>query len=73
MVPNPKCAQVSGCGTWVRPMIKNPDYKGKWSPPLIDNPAYKGEWKAKKIPNPNYFVDEHPSDFEKIVILLLII
>jgi hypothetical protein len=29
-IPNPKCADVSGCGTWTRPMIKNPEYKGKW-------------------------------------------
>ena len=39
-VPNPKCADVSGCGPWTKPMMKNPDYKGKWTAPFIDNPAY---------------------------------
>lgn len=38
---------------------------------MIPNPAYKGEWKPKQIPNPEYFVDEKPSDFTPIVILLI--
>ena len=42
IVSNPKCKQVSGCGKWVRPMIKNPKYKGKWVRPMMDNPDYKG-------------------------------
>ena len=35
---------------------------------MIENPEYKGEWKAKQIPNPNYFVDENPHNFDKLVI-----
>ena len=27
-------------GKWIRPKIKNPDYKGKWTPRLVDNPNY---------------------------------
>lgn len=63
-IPNPKCAEVSGCGPWTKPMKKNPNYKGKWTPPLIDNPAYKGPWKPRQIKNPNYFEDKTPSNFE---------
>ncbi|KAJ3255999.1 hypothetical protein HK103_005806 [Boothiomyces macroporosus] len=65
-IPNPKCAEVSGCGKWSPPIIKNPKYKGKWTAPLIDNPAYKGEWAPRKIANPNYFEDKSPADFNKI-------
>jgi calnexin len=61
MVPNPKC-KAAGCGTWVRPQIVNPAYKGKWYPPRIENPAYKGEWKPRQIPNKNYFEDAHPNN-----------
>ena len=54
LVPNPKCAKVSGCGEWKRPEIDNPAYKGKWSAPFIDNPAYIGEWAPKQIKNKDY-------------------
>ena len=30
-VPNAKCDEVSGCGKWEKPTIKNPEYKGKWT------------------------------------------
>jgi len=66
-IANPKCEEISGCGKWEKPMIKNPAYKGKWTAPLIDNPDYKGVWAPRKIPNPNYFEDKSPSDFNKIV------
>ena len=62
-VPNPKCDDVSGCGTWTAPMVANPAYKGKWTPPLIPNPAYKGEWAPRKIENPEYFEDKQPNKF----------
>jgi calnexin len=65
-VPNPKCADVSGCGPWTQPKKKNPDYKGKWSAPLIDNPEYKGPWAPRKIKNPDFFEDKTPSNFEPI-------
>ena len=60
LVPNPACEEAPGCGEWVRPMLKNPEYKGKWEPPMIDNPEYQGEWAPREIPNPAYFVDEDP-------------
>lgn len=53
-----------------RPMKKNPAYKGKWYAPMIDNPAYKGVWSPRKISNPDYFEDNHPSNFEKMVSLV---
>lgn len=59
-VPNPKCADVPGCGPYKQKMKKNPRYKGKWSPPLISNPNFKGKWKPRLIHNPNYFNDQHP-------------
>jgi len=62
-IPNPKC-ENNNCGTWTRPMKKNPDFKGKWKAPLIDNPEYKGPWAPRKIPNPNYYEDNHPHNFE---------
>ncbi|KAJ3329539.1 hypothetical protein HDU76_007694, partial [Blyttiomyces sp. JEL0837] len=65
-VDNPKCAEVSGCGPWTKPMKANPDYKGKWKAPMIDNPAYKGVWAPRKIANPDFFEDLHPSNFNKI-------
>lgn len=40
-IPNPACETAPGCGTWKRPMIDNPNYKGKWKPPMIDNPNYQ--------------------------------
>merc|ERR1712144_200674 len=63
-VSNPKCDEVSGCGPWEKPMIKNPEYKGKWTAPYIDNPAYKGVWAPRKIKNPDYFEDKHPANLE---------
>jgi len=66
MVPNPRCAEVSGCGPWEKPTIKNPSYKGKWYAPLIDNPLYKGIWGPAKIANPAYFEDKTPSNFGPI-------
>jgi calnexin len=63
-IPNPKCTEVSGCGKWEKPMIKNPAYKGKWTAPFIDNPAYKGVWAPRKIKNPGYFEDKTPANLE---------
>lgn len=40
-IANPKCETAPGCGTWQRPMIDNPNYKGKWKPPMIDNVNYQ--------------------------------
>ncbi|KAG6591037.1 Calnexin [Phytophthora cinnamomi] len=65
-IPNPKCAEVSGCGEWKRPTKTNPAYKGKFYAPYIPNPAYKGEWKPRKIANPNYFEDKHPARMDPI-------
>ncbi|TID16384.1 calreticulin precursor [Venturia nashicola] len=65
-VPNPKCAEVSGCGKWEPAMKKNPDYKGKWTAPFIDNPAYKGVWAPRKIANPKFFEDKTPANFEPL-------
>ena len=65
-VSNPKCDEVSGCGPWEKPTIKNPEYKGKWTAPYIDNPAYKGVWAPRKIKNPDYFEDKTPAKFEPI-------
>jgi calnexin len=31
MVPNPVCEEVSGCGPWEQPVIKNPAYKVRYS------------------------------------------
>merc|ERR1712098_692013 len=45
-----KCDEVSGCGPWEKPMIKNPEYKGIWAP--------------RKIKNPDYFEDKHPANLE---------
>ncbi|XP_071561308.1 calnexin [Temnothorax nylanderi] len=59
-VPNPKCADVSGCGPYKQKLKKNPRYKGKWLAPLVNNPNYKGKWKPKLVHNPDYFNDEHP-------------
>lgn len=39
-----------------------------YSAPMISNPLYKGVWAARKIPNPDYYEDESPSDFTKMVI-----
>ncbi|GIL85126.1 hypothetical protein Vretimale_9965 [Volvox reticuliferus] len=57
-IPNPKCKV--GCGPWIRPMKRNPAFKGAWKPPLIKNPAYKGPWVQKTIPNPDFFEVEEP-------------
>ena len=65
-IPNPKCEAAAGCGEWVRPVIRNPAYKGKWTAPLIDNPEYKGVWEPRTIANPNYFEDKSPADFNPI-------
>ena len=65
-IANPKCIDASGCGKWIRPMKKNPAYKGKWTSPMIDNPEYKGVWKPRRIANPGYFKDASPSTFEKV-------
>eukprot|EP00076_Gallus_gallus_P045080 XP_025010618.1 calnexin isoform X2 [Gallus gallus] len=59
-IANPKCESAPGCGTWQRPMIDNPNYKGKWKPPMIDNVNYQGIWKPRKIPNPDFFEDLEP-------------
>jgi calnexin len=66
LIDNPKCLD-HGCGKWIKPKIKNPQYKGKWSPRLIPNPEYKGEWKPKLIPNPDYYEkSKKPSDLSPI-------
>ena len=67
MIDNPKCEEVSGCGSWSRPLKRNPDYKGKWYPPMIDNPEYKGIWAPRKIPNPHFFEDPHPAKLNPII------
>lgn len=67
MVPNPVCEEVSGCGPWSQPTIKNPAYKGKWTAPMIANPAYKGPWAPRKISNPSYFEDVHPSEMTPLL------
>lgn len=59
-VANPLCKDGPGCGAWVRPTTRNPEYKGKWTAPLIDNPEYKGPWKARDIPNPEFYEDAAP-------------
>ncbi|XP_012287295.1 calnexin isoform X2 [Orussus abietinus] len=59
-IPNPKCAQISGCGPYKQRLKTNPRYKGKWLPPLVNNPNYKGKWKPRLVHNPEYFNDEHP-------------
>ncbi|XP_010216722.1 PREDICTED: calnexin isoform X2 [Tinamus guttatus] len=59
-IANPKCESAPGCGTWQRPMMDNPNYKGKWKPPMIDNVNYQGIWKPRKIPNPDFFEDLEP-------------
>lgn len=44
-VQNPACEAAPGCGTWKRPLVDNPSYKGKWKPSMIDNPNYQvGPW-----------------------------
>ncbi|KAG7394962.1 hypothetical protein PHYBOEH_004444 [Phytophthora boehmeriae] len=65
-IPNPRCADIAGCGKWKRPTKANPAYKGKFYAPYIPNPAYKGEWAPRKIPNPNYFEDAHPARMDPI-------
>lgn len=60
LVENPACAELSGCGAWIAPVIPNPNYRGKWKPPKIDNPNYKGKWSPRMIQNPYYFFDENP-------------
>lgn len=66
MIMNEKCREISGCGPWRRPTIRNPDYKGVWKAPLINNPAYIGKWEQKRIPNPDYFEDFHPYKFTPV-------
>lgn len=65
LIDNPVC-ENHGCGAWIRPKIKNPNFKGKWSPRIIPNPDYKGEWSPKKIPNPDYYEVLSPSNLEPI-------
>lgn len=60
LINNPKCADVSGCGTWKAPLIDNPNYKGKWRAPSVSNPNYQGKWSPRKIPNPDYYEDTDP-------------
>ena len=60
-IPNPKC-QI-GCGKYIPPKIKNPNYKGEFKYKLIKNPNYKGEWKPKMIKNPNFYYDQKPYQF----------
>ena len=62
LIPNPKCASLTGCGPWKHPLIDNPKFKGKWKPNLIDNPNFKGRWSPRKIPNPDFFEDLKPYD-----------
>lgn len=64
MIPNPKCVGVSGCGKYEPPPVVNRDYKGKWVRPKIKNPNYRGgPWKARQILNENYVEDPHPHNF----------
>ena len=64
---NPKCAAISGCGPWRRPLKANPAYKGKWKAPQIRNLDYKGPFVPRQIPNPDYFEDTTPHKFAPIV------
>ena len=66
LIPNPKCASVSGCGKWNAPMKPNPLYKGKWSAPMIKNPDYKGKWSPRLIENPHYYEPDPYKQLEKI-------
>lgn len=59
-IANPKCEAAPGCGTWQRPMIDNPNYKGKWKPPMIDNVNYQvgffifvNFWPVQDFPSKN--------------------
>lgn len=59
-IANPKCESAPGCGTWQRPMIDNPNYKGKWKPPMIDNVNYQvgffifvNFWPVQDFPSKN--------------------
>ena len=56
-IPNPKC-QTSGCGKWVRPNIKNPNYKVFTAQTRniinIDSFSVQGKWKPRQIDNPAY-------------------
>ncbi|KAJ1882958.1 hypothetical protein LPJ66_011082, partial [Kickxella alabastrina] len=65
-VPNPRCADVPGCGPWERPLMRNPAFVGKWHAPLIDNPRYKGQWAPRRIANPKYFDDQDLYRLSKI-------
>ena len=56
---NPKCIN-NGCGPFIPPIIKNPNFKGKWSSPKILNPNFKGKWNHPLIKNPEYFIDQNP-------------
>jgi len=60
LIENELCKNAPGCGTWARPEINNPAYKGKWKAPMIDNPDYDGKWAPRKIANPEYFDDATP-------------
>ena len=60
MIPNPKCANVSGCGKWERPMKANPRFRGRYERRKIPNPNYKGPWFPRFVKNPEYFEEKHP-------------
>ena len=57
-IPNPACDAAPGCGPWVRPLKRNPAYRGPWVRPRVPNPAYKGAWAPRRIPNPEAFTDD---------------
>ena len=61
LIENPKCK--IGCGKYIPPSIKNPDFKGRWIPPKVKNPEYRGKWTPRLIPNPNYVNDKTAHDF----------
>jgi hypothetical protein len=66
MIDNPACEEAPGCGAWVRPVMKNPEYKGEWKAPMVDNPEYKGEWKAREMQNPGYFESKGLQDLAPV-------
>ena len=66
LIPNPRCEEVSGCGVWEKPMVKNPKYKGVYQYRTIPNPAYRGPWMPRFIPNPAFYEEKAPHNLPAI-------
>lgn len=66
MVPNPVCEEVSGCGPWEQPVIKNPAYKVNRSMSCYVSVHFaytlvsQGKWVRPKKQNPDYKGEWHP-------------